>query len=156
VVVEDDVVRLGDIFEDAGQYSDRAVLNAPAPGRKLTLDARWLAEAARVYRVSWQPLSRFDRVVVERAGKTSGGSDVIEQLRPELEREGMPRNAEIEFSNRNFAIHLPLDVPTGMEVRNASYDAESGRFSALLQIGGDHPDAQRAMVTGRAYRAAPV
>lgn len=156
VIVESDVVRLGDIFDDAGPYADRVVLNAPAPGRRLTLDTHWLSEAARAYRVAWRPLSRFDRVVVERAGKTITAADILDQLRPELERDGMSKNAYLELSNRSFALHVPLDMPTNIEVRNATFEADSGRFQALIVAGGEHSSAQRLMITGRAYRAAPV
>lgn len=156
VVVEDSVVRLGDIFDDVGPHADRAVLNAPAPGRRLTLDARWLSEAARAYRIAWRPLSRFDRVVIERAGKIIGGSEIVDQLRPELEREGMPRHAHVELANRSFSIHLPLDAPSSLEVRNVSYEPDTGRFNALVLVGGSHDGAQRATLVGRAYRALPV
>lgn len=156
VIVEGDVVRLGDIFDDAGPYADRAVLNAPAPGRRLTLDAHWLSEAARAYKIAWRPLSRFDRAIVERAGKTITATDILEQLRPELERDGMPRNSHLELANRSFTLHVPLDMPTSIEVRNATFEADSGRFQALVVAGGDHAAAQRLMIAGRAYRAAPV
>jgi flagellar basal body P-ring formation protein FlgA len=150
VVVESDVVRLGDIFEDAGAYADRAIINAPAPGRRLTLDLNFLAEAARVYRVNWRPMSRFDRVVVERAGKTITANEITQRLRNDLIGEGMSRNAHIELSNRSFEINVPLQTSTEMDVRNVSYDATTGRFNALLLIGGEQ-NAQRIMLSGRTY-----
>lgn len=156
IIVESDVVRLGDIFEDAGPHADRAVLNAPAPGRRVTLDINWLAEAARVYKVAWRPMSRFDRAVVERAGKVIAAADVLGRLRPELMAEGMPKNAHVELVNRNMEINIALDTPATVDVRNISYEAATGRFNALLVIGGDHGSAQRIMVHGRTYPAIPV
>jgi flagella basal body P-ring formation protein FlgA len=156
VIIEGDVIRLGDIFDDAGPYADRPVLNAPAPGRRATLTINWLMEAARVYRVEWRPLSRFDRVVIERAGKTVTGAEIVEYLRVELEREGMPKNAHVELANRSFALHLPLDTPTTVDIRNVSYETETGRFNALVSVGGEHTGAQRALLVGRAFRASPV
>lgn len=153
-VVETDVVRLGDIFDDAGQYADRAVLNAPAPGRRMTLDANWLAEAARVYKVAWRPMSRFDRVVVERAGKIIGAADVLSRLRPELAAEGMPKNSYVELSNRNFEINIALDTPATIDVRNVAYEPANGRFNALLVVGGE--SGQRTMVSGRVFPATAI
>jgi flagellar basal body P-ring formation protein FlgA len=155
VIVEGDVVRLGDIFEDAGTYADRAVVNAPAPGRRLTLDINFLAEAARLYRVNWRPMSRFDRVVVERAGKTISAKEITQALRNELVAEGMAKTAQIELSNRSFEIHLPLNASTEMDVRNMSYDANSGRFNALLHVGGEQ-NPQRVMLSGRTYATTPL
>lgn len=155
VIVEGDVVRLGDIFENAGAYADRAVINAPAPGRRLTLDINFLAEAARVYRVNWRPMSRFDRVVVERAGKTISAGEITQRLRGDLVAEGMPKNAHIELTNRSFEINVPLQMSTDMDVRNVSFDASSGRFNALLLVGGEH-NPQRIMLSGRTYSTTPL
>ncbi len=155
VIVEGDSVRLGDIFDDAGVYADRIVVNAPAPGRRLTLDVNFLAEAARLYRVNWRPTSRFDRVVVERAGKTIPAAEIIQRLRGDLVAEGMPKNAQIELTNRNFEIHVPLHMSTELDVRNVSYEAASGRFNALIMVGGEQ-SPQRLMLTGRTYSTAPV
>lgn len=156
IIVESDVVRLGDIFEDAGVHADRAVLNAPAPGRRVTLDINWLAEAARVYKVAWRPMSRFDRAVVERAGKTISTADILSSLRPALQAEGMPKSSHVELSNRNFEINIALDTPATVEVRNVSFEASTGRFNALIVVGGDSGSAHRAMITGRTYAATPL
>ncbi len=155
IIVEGDVVRLGDIFEDAGAHADRAVLNAPAPGRRVTLDVNWLAEAARVYKVSWRPMSRFDRAVVERAGKIISTADILARLRPELVAEGMAKNSHVELANRNFEISIALDTPATIDVRNVSYEAANGRFNALLVIGGES-SGQRVMVSGRTFAATPL
>lgn len=156
VIVEGDVVKLGDIFEDAGMYADRAVINAPAPGRRLTLDINFLAEAARVYRVNWRPLSRFDRVIVERAGKTIAALEIVQHLRGPLATEGMPKNAHIELANRGLEINVPLNMSTDIEVRNISYEPASGRFSALVLVGSNDQSGQRVMLSGRTYATTPV
>lgn len=155
VVVESDVVKLGDIFEDAGAYADRTVINAPAPGRRLTLDINFLADAARLYRINWRPTSRFDRVIVERAGKTIAASEIVQRLRGDLVTEGMPKNAHIELSNRNLEIHIPLHASTELDVRNVSYEAASGRFNALILIGSEQ-NPQRVMLSGRTYSTTAV
>ena len=155
VIVESDVVKLGDIFDDAGFYADRTVVNAPAPGKRLTLDINFLAEAARLYRVDWRPASRFDRVVVERAGKTISTREIVQRLRDDLAAEGMPKNAHIELTNRNFEIHVPLQMSTELDVRSVSYDAASGRFNALMLVGGG-PSQQRFMLTGRTFSTTAV
>jgi flagellar basal body P-ring formation protein FlgA len=155
IVVESDVVRLGDIFEDAGTYADRVVINAPSPGRRLTLDMNFLADAARVYRVNWRPMSRFDRVVVERAGKTITANEITQRLRSDLVAEGMGKTAHIELTNRSFEINIPLNMSTEMDVRNVSFDAGTGRFNALLLVGGEQ-NAQRIMLSGRTYATTPL
>src|ERR687894_692575 len=46
-VVEEPVLRLGDVFENAGERAAQAIGAAPAPGRRLVLDAAQLSALAR-------------------------------------------------------------------------------------------------------------
>ena len=42
-VVTGDVVRIGDLFDNAAEMADTPVAFAPEPGRSVVLDAAWLA-----------------------------------------------------------------------------------------------------------------
>ena len=156
VVVEGDVVHLGDIFEDAGEKADTAVLYSPAPGRSVTLTVNWLAQVARLYQVGWRPVSIYDRVVVERAGKLVSASDVMGPLHSALVARGMPEHNDVELFNRSFEISLPLNVPATVEVRNLTYDGSAGTFNALVLAGGEAAGAVRALVQGRTYATVPI
>jgi flagella basal body P-ring formation protein FlgA len=156
VVVEGDTVLLGDLFDDAGPRSATPVAYAPAPGRKITLDVNWLADVARAYQVAWRPQTRFDRVVVERAGRTVGLNEVVGKLRDALAEEGLPQDALLEPMVRSGELSVAVDVPDTIDVRNATYDATSQRFTATLLIGGDHAGARRMTISGRAYPTVAV
>jgi flagella basal body P-ring formation protein FlgA len=156
VVVEGDQVRLGDIFEDAGPKADTVVLYAPAPGRRVTLNANWLAEVARIYKVAWRPLSQYDRAVVERAGNVISTGEITAALRRELIAKGMPTHHEIELVNRTLEIVVPLEALASVDVRNLNYNVATGQFNAMALAGGDGPSAQRVMLQGRAHAAAAV
>jgi len=41
-VVDGDVVRLGDLFDNVGVKAELAIARSPAPGKRATLDAEWL------------------------------------------------------------------------------------------------------------------
>src|SRR5258708_2289061 len=84
VVVDGDVVRLGDLFENPGPRAQVAVANAPAPGRRMVFEVQWLAEVARYYQVGWRPQSRFERVVVERPGRIVTPREIVARLRDAL------------------------------------------------------------------------
>ena len=66
VVVEDATLRLGDVFEGAGPRTAQAIGAAPAPGRRLVIEAPQLAALARAHGLPWRPLSAQERVLVER------------------------------------------------------------------------------------------
>ena len=55
VTVPGNDVRLGDIFADAGPHADTILFRAPAPGKRVVLDARWLHRAAQAYGLDWAP-----------------------------------------------------------------------------------------------------
>lgn len=151
--VEDNLVRLGDLFDDLGTGADIAVAYAPAPGRRLTFDAAALMEIARTYRIGWRPQSRFDRVIVERAGRVIQKAEMVAKLSEALQAEGMKRHMEVDVFGRNLELSVPLDTAE-IEVRTLSYDAQSGRFTAVIAAGGDA--GFRLPVSGRVYETSPV
>ena len=57
VVLDGPVLRLGDLFDGLGEEAAREIARAPAPGRRVELDARWLAAVAKGYGVAWRPSS---------------------------------------------------------------------------------------------------
>lgn len=156
VVVEGDVVRLGDLFENPGPRAQVAVANAPAPGRRIVFEVQWLAEVARYYQVAWRPQSRFERVVVERPGRVITPSELVTHLRPALQARGMRQDALIELAARSQDIAVSLEAPDTVEFRQLDYDINAGRFTAVIVAGAGHPSAQRAILTGRIFPTVPV
>ncbi len=156
VVVEGDVVRLGDLFENPGPRAQVAIANAPAPGRRIVFEVQWLAEIARYYQVAWRPQNRFERVVVERPGRVITPSELVGQLRPALQARGMNQDALIELAARSQDIAISLEAPDTVEVRQLDFDVNVGRFTAVVVVGGGHPSQQRAILTGRVYPTVPL
>jgi flagella basal body P-ring formation protein FlgA len=152
--VEDGLVRLGDLFEDIATGADIAVAHAPAPGRRLTFDAATLLQIAHTYRIAWRPQSRFDRVVVERAGRIIQKSEIMARLTEALQAEGAARDSEVELFGRSTEMAVPLDAVDSIEVRGLSFDAQTGRFSAMIVVGGD--GGYRQAVTGRVHETVPL
>lgn len=154
--VDDSLVRLGDLFDDLGIGADIAIAHAPAPGRRITFDTATLMEIARAYRISWRPQSRFDRVVVERSGRIIQKQEIVTHLADALKADGMRRDSEIEIIGRGIEIAVPVDAPASIEIRNLSYDRQSGRFTALVMAGGSGAAAQRLAVSGKVHDTAAV
>lgn len=151
VVVEGDVVRLGDLFENPGPRAQVAVANAPAPGRRIVFEVQWLAEVARYYQVAWRPQNRFERVTVERPGRVITPSELVGHLRPALQARGMRQDGLIELAARSQDIAISLEAPDTVEVRQLDYDVNVGRFTAVIIVGAGHASQQRAILTGRVF-----
>lgn len=161
VVVDDDFVRLGDIFDGAGEKGDVAVARAPGLGRRGIYDATWLLTVARANDFPWRPQSRFDRVVVERASQTIDGGDIEALLKTTIAERfaqaGRPKKIQVELENRNLRIHMAPRTQPDIRVRDLWIDREGHRFTASVVV--PSPGATSGTkVAGRIYevRSIPV
>lgn len=151
-VVHGDMIRLGDLFDDAGPKSEAVVLRAPAPGRKMTVEGRWLRSLARAYRLNWQPAPGSADTVVERSSNPIEHSEIMAAVQRALEnRIGHADPFEVTLDDPSLAIHLPIDTPASVSVRQLRFDKRSLRFSATLLAPADRPGARTVPVAGRIH-----
>lgn len=134
VTLDGPVVRLSDLFRDAGPNAARVLGPGPAPGARIVVPAPQLAAIARDYDVAWRPLSPADQVVIERPGTPLHRAALLAALRPALAAAGAPAHFTIALAH----FSAPM-VPPGAKVRIAveslSFDrAGGGRFAATLAI----------------------
>lgn len=148
-VVEDAVLRLGDVFENAGPRAGQAIGAAPAPGRRLVLDAAQLLGLARAHSLPWRPLSANDRAVVERPGRAVPRDEIDAALRADLARLGMDTDAELDLGQ-----FLPPVVPPAalaqVAAESTAYEAATGRFSTTLVVLAEGMPTLRLRLAGRA------
>ncbi len=152
VTVNDDVIRLSDIFDGVDVTADPIVAYAPAPGRRAVFDANWLARLATRNDLSWRPTSRLDRVVVERATITLGADELTEIILAEPAIQDLGDQVEVVLSNRSARIYLAADNPGDVRIDNLSVDSENGRFRATLLMPSDSAGrAGRVDLSGRIH-----
>jgi len=156
VVVEGETVKLSDIFEDAGPKADSPVLYSPAPGRQVTLNATWLGQVARLFQVAWRPLSQYDHVTIQRAGRLITATDVMPVLKRALIAQGMDEHADVALVNPRIEINLPLTAPATVEIQDLAYDKTTHAFNGLALAGGHNPGAERVVLQGRTFGTSPV
>jgi flagella basal body P-ring formation protein FlgA len=155
--VEADVIRLGDIWENLGDKAAVAIASAPQPGKRVTLDARWLLAVAHANGVEWRPANVFEKSVVERAGHTVDINLVETELREALVMEGAPMNARVELLNRNgLQIVVPAGTPATVGLRDVVYDKRMNRFSAVVEVPAGSPAAPRVKVGGHVFTTARI
>jgi flagella basal body P-ring formation protein FlgA len=148
VVIDADTIRLGDIFDGKFANAEKVIAYAPAPGRKLILEATWLFRVARAYRVRWRPSSRLDRTIVERRSHVIETEQIVETILDALQEQArIEGEMELELDERAKRIFLPTDITPVTTVRSLSYQQRSGRFSAILTAG-----ERNFTVAGSAHR----
>ncbi len=150
VVVEGDMVKLGDLFDNIGDKSDIAVAHAPAPGHRMTVDADWLQGVAASNDVDWHSHDPFEQVVIERMGVAITREQIEAAILPALKTAGADPESQIGWDNRSFQLIVPLGGSTEVGVRDVAYDAQTQHFTALIEYGTtDSPT--RLHVSGRLY-----
>ncbi len=157
VLVQSDVVRLGDLFYGLEERADTAIARAPEPGAKVELNARWLQALAQGYDLPWRPNSRLARVVVERASHVID-ADLISALVAERIADGGRRSdISVVLDNPAVRLHLPADLEPSLTLVGFAHDAGSGRFRAQVGAPADAPSVQ-TFISGRAIelREVPV
>lgn len=141
------VVRLSDLFDDAGAEAQRVLGTAPAPGGRIVVEAAQLAAIARQFGVDWRPSSSSDRAVLERPGKLLPREPVMAVLREALAGVGAPDDADIELPGYSPPL-IPQDADPHAGIEQLDYEAASGKFTGVLAVTGDGMPVLRMRVSG--------
>ncbi|TVR82995.1 MAG: flagella basal body P-ring formation protein FlgA [Rhodospirillales bacterium] len=150
VVVDGPLVRLGDLFHNAGANAGKAVAHAPSPGHSARFDARWLYRVASAHGLDWRPATIHAHVTVARDSIVIGRDDVEAAILEALAEHGVDsRAAAVQFSNRTMRFHLPTDADPELMVEDLSYDARRGRVHAVVAVDSAGQAAQRIRVHGQ-------
>ncbi|MGE5502945.1 MAG: flagellar basal body P-ring formation chaperone FlgA [Actinomycetota bacterium] len=151
-IVEGDVIRLGDLWDNLGERASVPVASAPQPGKRVTLDARWLGAVAAAYGVEWRPAGVFERTTVERNGQTVDIALIETELHEALVAEGAPARSQIDIAGRNsLQMVVPANVPMTVAVRDLVWDPRMSRFTGTVEVPAGSPAATRVKVTGRVW-----
>lgn len=154
-VVDDSVVRLSDLFENAGPRGATSLGPAPAPGGRLVVEAAQLAAIARANGIAWRPAGGTERVVVERPGRALGREEMMLALRAALRAQGLDDETELE--PQPFAAPMvPERAFVQLAAEGVVLDAAGGRFTATLAVLADGMPTQRLRVAGRVVPTVPM
>jgi flagellar basal body P-ring formation protein FlgA len=157
IMVDDDVVRLADLFQEMLSDGDIAVAQAPKAGQTLTLDARFLQQVARAYRLEWKPRSKFQKVVIGRMSQRVTASMVRDAIAVAVqERVGSSSDLDIAVDGGDLELDLPTDVENSVTVSAINFDPNSNRFAAILVAPADGPPIIQRNVFGTVYEMAQI
>ncbi len=155
VVVQGDVVRLGDLFHGLEARADTAIARAPEPGAKVELNARWLQALAQGYDLPWRPESRLARVVVERASHVIDADLISALIAERIAGDKPPGDISVVLDNPGIRLHVPADLEPSLTLVGFAHDAGSGRFRAQVGAPAEAPSVQ-GYVSGRAIELLEV
>jgi flagella basal body P-ring formation protein FlgA len=145
VMVDNNLILLGDLFEGTGDKATIAVAYAPELGKKGFFDANWLYRVASGHGLKWRPLSMKQNVQVNRETVTIERDEIEDHILAALVDKGADPRMTLELSNRAVQLYVASSSEAIIEVENASYDQRTQRFSAHIST----PGSKAVRVTGR-------
>src|SRR6516225_9232107 len=91
------VVRLSDLFDDAGVGADRVLGPGPGAGSRIVVEAAQLGAIARQFGVDWRPASSADRAVLDRPGRPLRREDALDAVKSALIGAGASHDCDVEL-----------------------------------------------------------
>ncbi len=152
IIVQNDEVTFGDVFEGAGEKTDYVIATAPAPGKKMVFKASSLAYVARKHGLDWRPNRTVHRITVNRSGVRIPEQQILEELRFALETELQTDQFELSLSTQHPNIQVSLEEEPTIAVESLSYSKRGSNFVAVLVAPAHSNAARQYKLTGKLHR----
>jgi flagella basal body P-ring formation protein FlgA len=153
VTVTGDVVRIGDVLENAGPAASIAIYRAPDLGTVGSLPVAKVLAALRAHQVIGVDTRDLMDITVTRLSRTVEAKDIENQIAQALQhRNGLGDAANLTLTFDRDVQTLQLDAASSgaLEPVSTRFDARSGRFDVIFSIGSDTGAASKLRFTGTA------
>lgn len=160
VTVSSDIVRIGDVIENAGTASQIAIYRAPDLGTTGALPTPQLIAALRAHQVIGVDTRDIREVSVTRSSRALASKDVELQIARVLERRnglGEAGNLSVTFDRDLRDLQLDASNSGDMRPSIVRFDPRNGRFDVTFEIPNDAtPTPTRLRFTGVAVETVEV
>jgi len=137
VTVTGDIVRIGDIVENAGIVADVPIFRAPDLGTKGAVATERVVEAIRPHQLIGIDTRGLAEVIVARASRVITAQEISAEIAHALEGQygfGDAQHIGLNFDHAPHTLHVEQDATGGLEVAALSYDPRSARFDVTLDL----------------------
>lgn len=140
VQVSSDIVRIGDLIDNAGAASQIAIYRAPDLGTTGQLPVPQVINALRAHQVIGVDTRDLREISVTRLARAIDGKDIEAQVGRALERKnglGDAANLSLTFDRDPGDIKLDAGFTGAMQPTSVRYDNRNGRFDVTFEIAND-------------------
>jgi flagellar basal body P-ring formation protein FlgA len=140
VTVAGDIVRIGDVIDNAGTAAQIAIYRAPDLGTTGSLPTAQVLAALQAHQVIGVDTKDIKTVAVTRLSRTIEAKDIQLQLGHALERRGGlgdAANLALTFDRDVQDIQLDASNNGTMQPISARFEPRNGRFDVSFEIGND-------------------
>jgi flagella basal body P-ring formation protein FlgA len=153
VQVSGDLVRIGDVIDNAGSAGQIAIYRAPDLGTTGSLPVTQVLNTLRAHQVIGVDTRDLKEISVTRLARTLEGKDIELQVARALERRnglGDAANLSLTFDRDPGDVRLDAGFTGGMQPTIARYDNRNGRFDVTFEIANENGAAAKLRFTGTA------
>ncbi len=141
-VITGDVVKIGDLIENAGIVADIPIFRSPDLGESGTVSAARVSQMVRAHAIVGLDTQGLSEVTVSRPSVSFSAKDLqvrIATLLADQYSLGSPDDLAVTFERELRTVNLDPAMRTEPRVIYAGYDKRSGRFDMLLEFKGLRP-----------------
>ena len=138
-VVASDIVRIGDLVENAGAASNTPIFRAPDLGQTGAVPVRAVLDAVRPYGLIAIDTRGLSEISVTHASRTIAADDIEQRIVGALTTRynlGKPENVKILFDRDVRPIELALTSTSELSLARISYDTAGRRFDVSFEVPG--------------------
>jgi flagellar basal body P-ring formation protein FlgA len=139
ITVTEGLVRIGDLFDNAGDVADTPIFRAPDVGTTGSVTLHQIIEAVRPYHLYRIDTQNIIAVEVTRTGRTIAASEIEERIaRTFAGRYGLGEAKNLRVTLDSMLQPITVDsAPTAdLTLISASLDPRSGRFEISFEVPG--------------------
>jgi len=141
VQVTSDIVRIGDLIDNAGSAAQIAIYRAPDLGTTGSLPVAQVVNALRAHQVIGVNTRDLKEISVTRLARSIEGKDIEAQVGRALERRnglGDAANLSLSFDRDPGDVRLDAGFTGGVQPTTVRYDNRNGRFDVTFEIARDN------------------
>jgi flagella basal body P-ring formation protein FlgA len=153
VNVSGDVVRIGDVVDNAGNAAQIAIYRAPDLGTTGSLPTAQVLAALRAHQVIGVDTKDLKAISVTRLARTLDSKDIEQQVARALERRnglGDAANLLLTFDRDVQTLQLDASNTGNLQPIAVRYEPRSGRFDVSFEIANDAGVPTKLRFTGSA------
>lgn len=135
--VASDIVRVGDLIENAGIVSSTPIFRAPDLGETGTVPARAVVDAARAAGLIAIDTRGLTEVSVTHASRSIAAEEIEQRIAALLTQRyplGKPENLKLTFDRDLSGIELALTSTTEPSAIRINYDRATRRFDVTFEV----------------------
>ena len=140
VTVAGDIVRIGDMIENAGLAADKPIFRAPDLGQTGAVPARAVLDAVRPHGLIAVDARGITEVAVTRQSRIIAAADIEARIAAALASRynvGQADSLKIAFDRDVRPIELAVTANSELALTRISYDTSSRRFDVTFEFAGN-------------------